>query len=154
MQVVLTASESAPASARVAASPRLVPELVVSDLARSFAFYREVLGFEVRYERLDERFAYLDREGAHLMIEQPTGRSFVAGDLRPPFGRGVNLQIEVADIAALHDRVRGAGIELFLPLEDRWYRRDATLLGNRQFVVHDPDGYLLRFFQDLGARPA
>jgi hypothetical protein len=41
-----------------------------------------------------------------------------------------------------------------LDLEDRWYDRDSLSFGNRQFVVQDPDGYLLRFFQDLGSRPA
>jgi hypothetical protein len=25
--------------------------------------------------------------------------------------------------------------------------------GNRQFVVTDPDGYLLRFYEDMGSRP-
>jgi len=25
--------------------------------------------------------------------------------------------------------------------------------GNRQFIVADPDGYLLRFFSDVGRRP-
>jgi len=138
----------------VSAPPRLVPELVVSDIARSVAFYCDVLGFTVQYERPEERFAYLDREGAHLMLEQPTGRSFVVGELAHPYGRGVNLQIEVSEVAALYARVGAAGAPLHLPLEDRWYRRDETLLGNRQFVVQDPDGYLLRCFQDLGERPA
>lgn len=40
-----------------------------------------------------------------------------------------------------------------IPFEDRWYREGDTELGNRQFVVADPDGYLLRFFTDLGQRP-
>jgi len=31
--------------------------------------------------------------------------------------------------------------------------RARRAVGNRQFVVPDPDGYLLRFFQDLGERP-
>ena len=39
-------------------------------------------------------------------------------------------------------------------MEERWYRVGAEARGNRQFWVQDPDGYLLRFFQDLGLRPA
>ena len=50
-------------------------------------------------------------------------------------------------------KVLGAGSTVHLPLEDKWYRRDDMLLGNRQFVVADADGYLLRFFEDLGSRP-
>jgi catechol 2,3-dioxygenase-like lactoylglutathione lyase family enzyme len=80
----------------------LVPELEVSDLAASLAFYLGVCGFAVAYERPEERFVYLEREGAELMLEEAGGAGF----------------------------------------------------GNRQFVVADPDGYLLRFFQDLGERPA
>jgi hypothetical protein len=45
-----------------------------------------------------------------------------------------------------------ANIPLYLPLEEKWYRRDGTEVGNRQFVVADPDGYLVRPFEDLGER--
>ena len=134
--------------------PRLVPELICSDIESSLAFYVGTLGFSVLYARPEERFAYLDREGAQLMIEQPIGRAFLTGKLTHPYGRGINLQIEMANIAALHDSVQAAGSPIYLPLEDRWYRRDQTLSGNRQFIVQDPDGYLLRFFQDLGRMPA
>ena len=132
---------------------KLVPELCCSDIERSLSFYTEILGFSVAYARPEERFAYLDREGAQIMIEQSTGRAFVAGELAYPYGRGVNLQIEVADVAALYAKVEASDTPIYLPLEDTWYRRDQTLLGNRQFIVQDPDGYLLRFFEDLGARP-
>jgi catechol 2,3-dioxygenase-like lactoylglutathione lyase family enzyme len=133
---------------------RLVPELVCADIERSLHFYTRVLGFTVSYARPEERFAVLDREGAQLMLEQPTLRAFLAAELVHPYGRGINLQIEVDDVDALHARVRAAGSPLFLDMEEKWYRRDDTEVGNRQFIVQDPDGYLLRFFQDLGARSA
>jgi len=136
------------------AAALLVPELYCSDLERSVAFYVGVLGFTVAYERPEERFVYLQREGAQLMLEQPTGRTFLAADLEHPYGRGINLQIEVTDVASLYAAVQAAAWPVFLQLETRWYRRDEVLLGNRQFVVQDPDGYLLRFFEDLGSRPA
>lgn len=127
--------------------PRLVPELICSDIANS-------LDFAIVHQRPEERFAYLDREGAELMLEQPTSRRLAAGELEPPYGRGINLQIEVANVDALYEAVQRAGAQVFLPLEERWYRRRDGELGNRQFVVQDPDGYLLRFFQDIGTRPA
>lgn len=133
---------------------KLIPELICSNIDASLRFYTEVLGFSILYARPEERFAFLEREGAQLMIEQPAGRAFLAGGLTRPFGRGINLQIEVSDVLALVRDVESAGAPIFLPLEDRWYRRDQILLGNRQFIVQDPDGYLLRFFQDLGHRPA
>ena len=135
-------------------SPRLVPELVCSDLARSLSFYVGILGFAVAYERPERRFAYLEREGAELMLQEPGVRVFVVGDLQQPYGRGVNLQIEASDVDRLYEAVIAAGATLYLLMEEKWYRRDEVLLGNRQFIVLDPDGYLLRFFQDLGSRPA
>ena len=133
----------------------LVPELYCSDFQRSLAFYTGVLGFSVLYTRPEERFAYLDREGAQIMIEQSTdpARTWLTGELTPPYGRGINLQIKARDVDALYAAVQAAQAPIFLAMEEKWYRRDATLLGNRQFLVLDADGYLLRFFQDLGTRP-
>jgi hypothetical protein len=39
-----------------------------------------------------------------------------------------------------------------MDLEEAWYRQDAILLGCRQFLVQDPDGYLLGFSEDIGTR--
>jgi catechol 2,3-dioxygenase-like lactoylglutathione lyase family enzyme len=137
-------------------SPAIVPEFDVSDLDLSLAAYIEILGFQVRFLRPEERFAYLVREGAHLMLEEfaGPGRRFHSAPLEPPFGRGMNLQIEVSDVDALYSTVEASGLRILIPLEERWYRQERTEAGNRQFVVADPDGYLLRFFTDLGRRSA
>ena len=37
-------------------------------------------------------------------------------------------------------------------IEDKWYRADDIEIGNRQFIVLDPDGYMLRFAEELGER--
>ena len=132
---------------------RLVPELYVSDFDESRRFYTDVLGFTILYSRPEERFAYLDREGAQIMIEQPADRSWITGEMQHPYGRGVNFEIEASDVDALYARVQAAGATVFLPIEEKWYRRDDTEVGNRQFIVQDPDGYLLRFAQYLGERP-
>ena len=133
----------------------LVPELNCSDFDRSLRFYRDLIGFEILYMRVEERFAFLEREGAQLMIEQPTDRerAWATAELAPPFGRGVNFQIRVGDVDALHASLDAAGVPFFMPMEERWYRRDGELLGHRQFLVQDPDGYLLRFYRDLGTKP-
>ena len=135
-------------------SAKIVPELYCTDLERSLVFYTQVCGFAVRYARPEERFAYLDLNGAELMLEQTVTleRTWVAAPLEYPLGRGMSLQIEVVGLRALHDRVIEHGSRIFVPLEERWYRREAEEVGNRQFVVMDPDGYLLRFFEGLGAR--
>lgn len=66
----------------------------------------------------------------------------------------MNLQIAVADVGALYERVQASGASVLVPIEERWYRRNAELLGVRQFVVRDPDGYLLRFAEDFETKPA
>lgn len=133
---------------------RLIPELDVSDLQESLRFYVGTLGFTIKYERPEERFVMLDIEGASLMLEEAggPGRRFVTAPLEKPFGRGVNFQIEVTDAKALYEKLLAINAKIVIPLEDRWYRSNAQELGNRQFVVADPDGYLMRFFTDLGAR--
>jgi catechol 2,3-dioxygenase-like lactoylglutathione lyase family enzyme len=128
---------------------KLVPELLVSDFAASRDFYVRVIGFAVRYDRPAEKFAYLDLDGAELMIEQETD-FWLTAPREKPYGRGINLQIEVANLDGIVARLLAAGIPLFRPVEDAWYRAGDHYSGNRQFLVQDPDGYLLRMFQDLG----
>lgn len=148
-------------------SMRLVPELDVTDLATSLAFYVDIVGFAIVFERTAERFAYLDLAGVSVMIEEAhgPGRRFHTAPLERPFGRGINLQAQVADIDAIFARIVAAGVAVVMPIEQRWYAVDVQTatgrwtatgpieVGNRQFVVADPDGYLWRFFTDLGTRP-
>ena len=45
------------------------------------------------------------------------------------------------------------GFQIYKPIYEKWYRvNDYYLYGHRQFLIQDPDGYLLRFFQELGTR--
>lgn len=135
--------------------PKLVPELICSDLGKSLAFYVGLLGFRVLYDRPEDRFALLERHGAELMLEQPLthDRLWPTAPLEKPFGRGMNLEIHVQNVDELHASVASAGLDCLLPLEERWYRRDECEVGVRQFAVHDPDGYLIRLSQAIGERP-
>lgn len=135
-------------------SPSLVPELMVEDLARSLRFWVEGCGFSVRYARPEEGFAYLELGSAHVMLDQRgIGRDWATGPLESPLGRGINLQIGVADAETLARRLAARGVELFLAPETRWHRTGAQEAGVVQFLVQDPDGYLLRFQSSLGRRP-
>ncbi|MFD1745646.1 bleomycin resistance protein [Rhizobium helianthi] len=136
-------------------SNSLVPELAVSDWRRSRRFYCDLIGFSVDYERPEEGFSFLSLNGAQLMIDQiGLGRTFGdQADFDPPLGRGLNLQLRVESVTTIIRRLEAACYSLHLPLEEKWYRRGDEEMGNRQFVVADPDGYLLRPFEDLGIRP-
>jgi catechol 2,3-dioxygenase-like lactoylglutathione lyase family enzyme len=130
--------------------PKLVPELDVADLPRALRFYVDLCGFRVDYERPEEGFAYLEREGAELMLQvaDGPGRRFRTAPLEHPYGRGVNLQVEVSDAGSLHATILAAGIETLIGLERRTYRVRGEEVETEQFVVADEDGYLLRFFTD------
>ena len=137
----------------------LTPELACTDIQISVAFYTDVLGFKIQYQRPEDGFAMLEREGSRIILDEirassqtPADRTWFAGALDYPLGRGINLQIVVSKVDDLYADVRNAGARILAPMEEKWYRADAVLLGNRQFIVLDPDGYLLRFFQHLGER--
>lgn len=72
-------------------------------------------------------------------------RDWIAAAPEFPFGRGINLEIKVRDAIALHRGCEGARATIFLPLETKTYRCRAELVSVMQFIVQDPDGYLLRF---------
>ncbi|MDE0724145.1 MAG: VOC family protein [Alphaproteobacteria bacterium] len=133
--------------------PKIVPELYVSDLGKSLKFYTEIAGFSVKYDRPAEGFAYLDNNGAHLMLEEidnpSTDSPWITGELKAPLGRGINFQIEVDDVDTIYQKAAEQNILITLPIEEKWYQTGDTEGGNRQFMLQDPDGYLLRFFTEI-----
>ncbi len=133
----------------------LTPELLCTSIKISLPFYTEVLGFNIQYQRPEEGFAMLERQGSRIMLDElvpGSDRSWTAAPLEIPFGRGINLQIETDAIDVLYANVQKSKAKIFRQLEEKWYRANDVELGNRQFIVQDPDGYLLRFFQNLGER--
>ena len=131
----------------------LVPELECLDLAGSLAFYTGVLGFSVLYERPEKGFSFLGLGAAQIMLKQANGY-WETGPLDHPLGRGINFQITVPRIAEVLARLKTSNVKLFSPPETSWYRTGKTERGQIEFLVQDPDGYLLRFAEFLGERPA
>ena len=133
---------------------RMVAELMVKDLARSRQFWIDLCGFEVVYQREEEGFVFLDRDGAQFMLEEVRGDDgWITAPLEAPLGRGVNFEIKVESVDVLHKRLVDAGWPLYRQMQERWYRSDDVEIGVRQFLVQDPDGYLLRFSEWIGDRP-
>lgn len=126
----------------------LVPELTVSDLARSLSVYTELFGFTVHYTR--PGFAYLGHGRAQLMLEQErAGNAWQTGPLERPYGRGINFQLEVPDVLAVLARLEQAGYPVQVPLQTASYFEGETEHRQREFLALDPDRYLWRF-QDGG----
>jgi catechol 2,3-dioxygenase-like lactoylglutathione lyase family enzyme len=135
--------------------PRLTPELYCTDIKLSLEFYVKTLGFNIEYDRPEDAFAFLNYQGAEIMLEQfdnPNGQKWLPAPLERPFGRGINFQIETDEVDALYARVKMSNAQIISELHDKWYRATDVYVGNRQFVATDPDGYMLRFYQDLGSR--
>ncbi|WP_099143220.1 bleomycin resistance protein [Xenorhabdus kozodoii] len=125
----------------------MVPELTVTDFSASINFYQKILGFEVLIQRKNPDFAYLGLGEAQLMLEAFHDDGWNTGELNKPLGRGINFQIEVDDITPILANVEMNGIELYRPLKDNYYCIGDSKVCQREFLVQDPDGYLLRFSQ-------
>ena len=134
---------------------RLTPELLIADLTRSLHFWVDLIGFRVAYDRPEDGFAYLNLDGAQVMLEtrSPLPRQWLTGPLEAPLGRGINFEIGVAAVEPILGRLDAAAWPLFMAVENAWYRAGAIEVGQRQFLVQDPDGYLLRLGAKLGERP-
>ena len=127
---------------------KLVPELSVSDINVSKQFYTDVLGFSVEYEREENKFAFLSLGEAQLMINQINGH-WETGKLEYPFGRGINFQIDIDNIDSFVSRVKDKGIIPFKDIFVSRYTCDDVTYVEKEVLIQDPDGYLLRFSETL-----
>ncbi|HYN08917.1 MAG TPA: VOC family protein [Vicinamibacterales bacterium] len=118
------------------------PNLLVSDMAVSVAFYRDVLGFRVDQTVPDEPpfvFAWLKRGGVEVFLNDVKPVAAVFPTLRA--GGTSILYVIVSDIHALHAHLTGKA-QIVMPLTDQFY-------GMRECAILDPDGYLLTFAQRI-----
>ena len=76
---------------------------------------------------------------------QEDNDNWSTGKLEYPYGRGINISMTIKDIDSMYKRVKEDNIELFLDLETHEYRVNNTISYDKEFLVQDPDGYLLRF---------
>ena len=121
----------------------LIPELTVSDLEKTKNFYVGILHFKIEYERKEDNFAFLSLENNQIMFEQQNG-NWDVGALEYPFGRGVNFEMTVSDIDAIYQRVLDSGITPFRKIKLSRYSVGDRIITQKEFLIQDPDGYLLR----------
>jgi uncharacterized glyoxalase superfamily protein PhnB len=130
----------------------VTPNLIVSDIDRSLAFYRDVLGFSVTATVPDAApfvFAWVQRDDVSVFLN-------TAGSVKESLphlaGRqvgGTNTMFMVieaetpaAGIDALFDSVK-AKARVVMPPKDQFY-------GMREFGIEDPDGYVIFAAQRIG----
>lgn len=121
----------------------LIPELSVSDVNNSLEFYTSI-GFEIMYERKENKFCFLQLENNQIMIEQ-INSNWNTGSLEYPFGRGINISMTVNDVEKLYNEIKEKGIKIFRELEINKYKANDVIYEDKEFLIQDPDGYLLRF---------
>lgn len=127
----------------------LIPELSVTDIRKSKWFYIELLGFKLEYERVDDKFVFISlEEETQIMLEEINGH-WDTGELIRPFGRGINFQIDMEDIQPVIESLKKQNIPLFRELTVSEYKSNDTTFIQKEFLVQGPDGYLLRFSQEV-----
>ena len=123
---------------------KLVPELSVTNIEKSKQFYIDILKFKIEYERKENNFAFLSYNGSQIMIEQ-INDNWNVGELQYPFGRGINLQIETDEIEEISKRLKKNNIEIYKDVFESRYVANGEAFIEKELLVQDPDGYLLRF---------
>ena len=133
---------------------KLVSELLVDDLGESLHFWREVLGFEIAYQRPEQSFVYLERpEGAQIMLCERSEGRWETAPMEKPYGRGVMFQVYVSSIDPIIDRLQDLRVSIYAGPKEVWRRWGDREGGRREVVVLDPDGYLVMLAENLGERP-
>ena len=125
---------------------KLTPNLIVSNVERSLAFYEDVLGFARGMTVPDQSpfvFASVTSGPVEIFLND---RSTVTKESPQmaglAFGGGNTMFIEVAGVDALHDAIK-ARVKVIMPLVTQWY-------GLREFAIEDPDGYVMTFAERVG----
>ena len=118
---------------------KLTPNLIVANVERSVAFYRDVLGFSVTHTVPDATpyvFAAVQSGPVEIFLNAPEPAMAEYPALKDrPLGGSLTLFIEVAAIRAVHEDLEHR-VTIVMPLERKWY-------GVTEFAFPDPDGYLI-----------
>lgn len=131
---------------------KLIPELTVSNLVESLKFYKTA-GFKIEYERPENKFSFISIGEIQFMLQEDSDSDkWDVAPLSYPYGNGINFQLEVDDVEKVYNSLKENNYKIAYEMEENWYRQDNRLLGNKEFLVQDPDGYLLRFSEDLGEK--
>ena len=120
---------------------KLTPNLVVSNVERSVAFYCDVLGFVLAQKVPDQSplvFAAVQSGDVEVFLNapEPAFAEYPVFKSRP-IGGTLTLFMEVEGIGSLHDELAGR-VSVVMPLERKWY-------GVTEFAITDPDGYVITF---------
>jgi catechol 2,3-dioxygenase-like lactoylglutathione lyase family enzyme len=120
---------------------------IVDDVDAAIAFYADQLGFDVRMHPAPG-FAMLSNGDLRLLLNTPEGgggggQAMPDGTVPRPGGWN-RIQVQVDELAATVERLRGAGVS---------FRNEiVTGRGGRQILTEDPSGNLVELFEPADGR--
>ncbi len=82
-------------------------------------------------------------EKNQLMIQEESN-VWNTGKMEYPYGRGVNISMTVSDVQKMYDELKSKNVKFYLDLEVHEYRTGNEIFYDKEFLIQDPDGYLLR----------
>lgn len=123
---------------------KLIPELSVFDIDDTVRFYQK-LGFNIEYAREEDNFYFMSFEDTQFMFEQIHQDGWNTAKLTYPLGRGINFSITTCNIDHTYAHIKEQNISLYRELTTSTYRVNDTYEEQKEFIVQDPNGYLLRF---------
>jgi catechol 2,3-dioxygenase-like lactoylglutathione lyase family enzyme len=112
------------------------PGLVTAKFYETWDFYTEKLGFRTISEA-DDCVRLAHGSGAQLAILRHETDEQHPELVSPTDGHGFWLQLEVADVDGLYQRLSATGVPTVRQLE-------AAPGGSRSFAMRDPNGVLIR----------
>lgn len=112
--------------------------LNVDDVTASSDFFTTHFGYT--RQMADDGFASLGHEGAVDIVLLRRGIEVLPEGFRDQHAAGLIVAFTVDDLAAEHDRLVAAGVEITMPLrEEPW--------GERLFQVTDPNGVIVQLVE-------
>lgn len=106
-------------------------------------FYLSKLGFQLEYERIENKFFFATYEESQFIFEEFHKDGWNIGALAYPFGRGVNFSINSSNIDKLYNQILEYQIKPYRQLHETSYLCGGKIEREKQFLI--PDGYLPRF---------
>ena len=122
---------------------KLTPNLIVSSVEHSLAFYCDVLGF-AKVDTVPEQspyvFAIVQSGPVAIFLNAPgpavAEYPALAGKA---IGGTLTLYMEVSGVETIFEDLKGR-VKMTMPLEKKFY-------GVTEFAFEDPDGYVITFAQ-------
>ena len=124
---------------------KLIPEMDVINIDETKKFYL-MLGFVIEYERLNDKFVFMSYKGSQFMFQEVNlndleHEKWEVAPLEYPFGRD--------ELDILYNKLKENNYPIKYDIEENHYEENGNMLMQKEFLVQDPNGYLLRFNQEI-----